>query len=256
MPFARLAATPNLADQVASALRGQVQSGAFAHEAKLPSEAELATQFGVSRTVVREAVSRLKSDGLLTSRQGAGVFVHAGGAVKSLKIDFTSIASAGSALQVVEVRRALEAESAGLAAERATRAQIAQLKGVLKAIDTAVARGEDGVREDVAFHRTIAEMTGNPYYIAVLEFFSQYLFGVTRVTRANEARRNDFFQQVRAEHALIVAAIAAGDPVGARAAAASHMSNAADRINEAGQSFWQSHGGELVNAIPPPRRTN
>ena len=121
------------------------------------------------------------------------------------------------------------------------------MRAALKDLDRAVARGEDGVIEDVRFHRLIAATARNPYFISTLEFLGQYLNGATRVTRANEARRADFASAVKAEHAAVLEAIAAGDPKVARRAAARHMENAARRIRVAGSQFWQ---GRAVPAAP------
>jgi GntR family transcriptional repressor for pyruvate dehydrogenase complex len=96
-----------------------------------------------------------------------------------------------------------------------------------------VAAGGDGVAPDVAFHRAIAQATGNPYFLKTLEFLSQYLTAATRMTRANEARRIEFMRQVRDEHSVIVEAIRGHDAVGARNAAAAHMFNAARRLGTA-----------------------
>jgi DNA-binding FadR family transcriptional regulator len=104
----------------------------------------------------------------------------------------------------------------------------------LRRIDEAVAAGRDGVAEDIAFHRAIAVVTGNPYFLKTLEFLTQYLEAGMKVTRGNEASRDDFSWQVRDEHAAIVAAIRAGDPMAARNAACTHMYNAARRLGESG----------------------
>ena len=247
--FATLAGALSLTDRVEVALRASVAEGRYAPAAKLPAEGELALQFGVSRTVVREAVARLKSEGLLASRQGSGIFVRADAALRPLKIAATATQSQASVLQIVEVRRALEAESAALAAERRTPADIERLRMQLNALDQAVKRGGDGVAEDVAFHRLIAETSRNPHFITVLEFLGQYLQGVTRVTRANEARRADFATQVKNEHAAVLEAIAAGDVAAARRAAMKHMTNAAKRIREADPAFWAAEGEALAQRL-------
>ena len=238
--FSPLGATPNLADKVASALREHVSAGGFAPAMRLPTEAAMSQQFGVSRTVVREAVSRLKSEGLLVSRQGAGVFVHAHANVKPLRIEPGASRSRQAVLHIVELRRAIEAESAALAAVRRTHTDIDAMRAALKALDAAVRRGEDGVTEDMRFHRLIAAAAGNPYFLTVLEFLGQFLEGATRVTRANEARRADFARAVKEEHAAVLAAIESGDEGAARRAGARHMSNAAKRIHAADHDFWRS----------------
>ncbi len=211
----------------------------------------MSVQFGVSRTVVREAVSRLKSEGLLVSRQGSGVFVHSGAHLRPLRIEAGATRSEESVLHIVELRRAIEGESAALAAQRRDRRDLDAMQAALRDLDRAVSRGEDGVAEDVLFHRTVAEASRNPYIMSVLEFLGQYLQGATRVTRANEARRADFASAVKEEHAAVLAAISEGTPAAARHAAARHMANAVKRIRLAGRDFWQSEGDALARGIEP-----
>jgi GntR family transcriptional repressor for pyruvate dehydrogenase complex len=223
-----------LSDAVAQQLLGQIDKGVFARGGKLPTEAVLAQQFGVSRTVIREAVSRLKNEGVVQPRQGSGVFVAAQGAVRPLRIDYAEAVEGDAVLQILALRRAIEAEVASEAAQRRSAADLAALDAALAALDRAVAEGRDGVAEDVAFHRTIAEATGNPYFLKTLVFLNQYLEAGTLVTRRNEACRADFSREVRDEHAAIVAAIRAGDAPAARHAAATHLHNAARRLTRAG----------------------
>jgi len=248
--FRPLAAAPNLAEQVATALRERIAAAVYAPNARLPSEAALAAQFGVSRTVVREAVSRLKSDGLLASRQGSGLFVRADALLQPLRIDAVAARTEISVLQITELRRAIEAEAAALAAQRRDKTDVAAMRAALKEIDRAVRRGEDGVTDDVRFHRLIAAAGRNPYFISVLAFLGQYLDGATRVTRANEARRADFAAAVKLEHAAVLEAIISGDAYAARRAAARHMDNAARRIRLAGADFWQTQGAALAAQLP------
>ncbi|WP_321916296.1 MULTISPECIES: FadR/GntR family transcriptional regulator [unclassified Paraburkholderia] len=226
--------TRALSDTVAQQLLAQIDKGTFARGGKLPTEAVLAQEFGVSRTVIREAISRLKNEGVVEPRQGSGVYVSAHGAIRPLRIDYAEAMEGGSVLQILAVRRAIEAEVAAEAAMRRTDADMMAIDAALKRIDEAVAEGRDGVAEDVAFHRAIATVTGNPYFLKTLTFLNQYLEAGTVVTRRNEALREDFSRQVRDEHAAIAAAIRAGDPMAARNAAQTHMYNAARRLAEAG----------------------
>ncbi|MEJ8800012.1 FadR/GntR family transcriptional regulator [Trinickia caryophylli] len=224
----------SLSETVAQQLLKQIEKGAFAHTGKLPTEAVLAQEFGVSRTVIREAVSRLKNEGVVEPRQGSGVFIAERAAIRPLRIDYAEAVEPGSVLQILALRRAIEAEVASEAAMRRTDADMVAIDAALAKIDAAVTEGEDGVAEDVAFHRAIAIATGNPYFLKTLTFLNQYLEAGTVVTRRNEALRDDFSRQVREEHAAIVAAIRAGDPMAARNAACTHMYNAARRLAEAG----------------------
>lgn len=226
--------TERLSDRLAAMLAAQVEGGQLKPGDKLPSEQQLAETHGVSRTVVREAVHQLKSRGLLSSRQGSGVFVAAPAANQPLAFDPSVLESVQSVVHVVEVRRVLEGEIAALAAQRATRAQVAGLKRALAEIDRAEAEGRDGVAEDLAFHRAIGEATGNPQFSRLLGFLEQYLREGMRITRGNEARRKDFMQQVRNEHRAIVEAIAARDPAAARKRATQHILHGERRLEQGG----------------------
>ncbi|MDO8449844.1 MAG: FadR/GntR family transcriptional regulator [Rhodoferax sp.] len=237
-----------LSDQVADVLAIEIRAGRLALGDKLPTEAALVDQFSVSRTVVREAVSRLKSLGLVDSRQGSGVYVKEVG-FSPLNFDAKSAVSKQAVIQMVEVRRALEAEVAGLAAQRRTQTDIKRIRKAINVLDKAVQAGGDGVDEDVKYHRAIAEAARNPFLIGTLEYLGQFLQGATRVTRANEARRADFARQVRDEHEMIVSAIEAGDAVAARQVAAQHMDNAILRIEQADPAFWQQAGVQLARPL-------
>jgi GntR family transcriptional repressor for pyruvate dehydrogenase complex len=225
-----LGVTVNLVDRVASVLRARVLEGGFAPGEQLQSETAMAGSFGVSRPVVREAISRLKSEGLLASRQGKGVFVHADAMMRPLTISAEARNSLQTVLEIVELRRAIEAEAAALAAVRRTSKDLEAMRRSLADLDAAVHAGRDGVAEDVNFHRTIAVATGNAQFLAVLQFLGQYLHGATRVTRANEATREDFARQVREEHAAVMDAIERESAADARRSAARHMTGAVRRM--------------------------
>ena len=244
----------HLTEQLAQALAAEIRAGRPGPGARLPTEAALSAQYAVSRTVVREAVSRLKSLGLVASRQGSGVFVSASG-FSPLNFAAGSARSRDAVVQIVEVRRALEAEVAALAARRRRAADLRRIRQAMKALDRAVAAGGDGVEEDVLFHRAIADAAANPYLIETLDYLGQFLRGATRVTRANEARREDFSRQVREEHEAIVLAIEAGDALRAQGAASRHMDNAIARIEQADPTFWREEGGALARRLlpKPPR---
>jgi GntR family transcriptional repressor for pyruvate dehydrogenase complex len=237
-----------LSDQVADALAAEIREGRLVPGNKLPTEAVLGERYSVSRTVVREALSRLKSLELVESTQGSGVYVKALG-FSPLNFEARSAVSRQAVIQIVEVRRALEAEVAALAAQRRTQADLKRIQKAITLLDKAVRSGGDGVDEDVQYHRAIAETARNPFLISTLEYLGQFLQGATRVTRANEARREDFARQVLDEHALIVQAIEAGDAEAARRAAASHMDNAIARIGLADPAFWAQTGVQLASPL-------
>ena len=245
-----------LSDQVAEVLAAEIRAGRLVVGEKLPTEAALVAQFSVSRTVIREAVSRLKSLGLVDSRQGSGMYVKDAG-FSPLNFDAKFAVSKQAVIQMVEVRRALEAEVAALAAQRRTPADVQRIRHSIAALEQAVSAGGDGVDEDVQFHRAIAEAARNPFLIGTLEYLGQFLRGATRVTRANEARRADFAGQVQDEHEMIARAIEAADPAVARQAASRHMDNAIQRIEQADPAFWQQAGVQLAQPLVRglPRKT-
>lgn len=247
-PSRQVPPAANLPDRVAGVIASEIRAGRPAAGEKLPTEAALAQRFAVSRTVIREAVSRLRSLGLVDSRQGSGLYVKQAG-FSPLHFDASSVVSLQAVLQMVEVRRALETEVAGLAAQRRTSAGAQRIRAAFQALDEAVRAGGDGVDEDVTFHRAIAEAAGNPFLIGTLEYLGQFLQGATRVTRANEARRSDFERQVRDEHTGILRAIEAGDTAAARRAATKHMNHAASRIGQADPAFWQQAGVKLAQPL-------
>jgi len=242
---------------VAEQLLDKIRADNLAAGARLPSEQAMARHFGVSRTVIREAIARLKVDGLLETRKGSGAFVRDPGSHRLTdKSDRSIEESIQSLLNLIEVRRVMEAEVAALAALRRTPAHLAEIDYALRHIEEAVAAGADGVEEDARLHLAIAAATGNPHWVRLMEVFAQPIRSAILVTRANEARRADFARQVRMEHQKIVEAIAAGDPPRARAAAAEHMAQAAQRVRAADLEFWRGDGGEFVLRLNGRERTD
>ena len=255
-PIATRLVAERLSDRLAALLGEQIDSGMLRPGDRLPTEQRLASAHGVSRTVVREAVHQLKSRHLVIARQGSGVFVAEPSPNRPLAFDPKVLGSMQAVVHVVEVRRVLEGEMAGLAAERATRTQVAAMRRALKAIDAAAAAGHDGVAEDLSFHRLIGEATGNPQFSQLLGFLEQYLREGMRITRGNEARRLDFMDAVRREHRAIVDAIAAHDPATARRHATEHLVRAQQRLVQGGViAGAKTRAAERTDHSSRPART-
>jgi len=223
-----------LSDRLATRIAERIDSGAFKPGDRLPTEVQFAAAYGVSRTVVREAVHQLKSQGLVRSRQGSGVFVTAPPPHRALAFDPKLLGSMEAVVQMVELRRVVEGEMAALAAKRATRPQLTALRRTLAAIDTTTDAGELGVEEDLAFHRAIAEATGNPQFLRLLAVLEDYARDAMTVVKAYESMRDDFMAQVRSEHHAILAAIASGNEAAARRAAIRHHRNGEKRLVTSG----------------------
>ena len=250
-PFraAPIAANGTLADRVTEVLMQKIKHGEVAVNTRLPSESELANQFAVSRTVIREAISRLKSEGLVEARQGKGTIVLASTTAAPFRIDPEVKESLDAVLRVVELRRGLETEMTALAAQRRTDAQNNRIQQALRDIDAAVLAGRDGVEEDLAFHAAISEASGNPLYTSLLQFLSQFLRDAIRVGRINESGRNEFMGQLNAEHRAIADAIDKQDIAAGRIAAWQHLDNVATRMHSVDERFWESEGGTVARRL-------
>lgn len=221
---------PSLADTLASRLREEIGEGRLAAGAKLPSEHEISDAYGVSRPTVREAIGRLKHDGLVVTRQGSGVFVAEAGAPPVFRLEVTDFADKDDIANVVAFLMAVEAAATELAARRRSAADLAAIRAQLDAMQAAIERGDPGVDEDVAFHRAIVEATGNPYFREFSNFLDRKVRHFIRTARQNSARHDGLTQAVQVEHVRIFEALEKGDAAAARTAAEQHVRNAAARL--------------------------
>ena len=233
---------------VTQALCELIRRGVYLPGARLPSEFQMARDYGVSRTVIREAVSRLKSEGLVESRQGSGVFVREAGADLAFRIAPRKVSAMEHVVHVAELRRSIESEIAALAAERATPEEIHAIGAQLAAIDADVANGGDGVAADIEFHRCIARATGNPHFLALWDFLSHFLSSTIKISRAMEARKKETAVQVVAEHRAIYEAISVRDIDAARTAAHAHIDMSVHRIRTIPCDFPDAHDVTTGNA--------
>lgn len=235
--IAPLEVAARMPERITKIMRELIVGGTYPPKTRLPSEGDMAQRFGVSRTVMREAVSRLKAEGLVESRQGSGVFVSEAGLGRPFRIEPSVVDSVQEVLQVAELRRGMEAECAALAAERATKDQIAEIGACLAGIDADVASGGDGVAADLEFHRSIARATGNPHFLALWDYLGQFLKGTIKLTRTWEAQRDETKQQVLDEHRAVYDAIVRRDANAARDAARRHMEMSSQRIRNIDPTF-------------------
>ncbi|MFN7024277.1 MAG: FadR/GntR family transcriptional regulator [Pseudorhizobium sp.] len=225
---------PKLSEHVAASLRAQVVSGEIRAGEKLPTESQLSEAFGVSRTVVREAVASLAADGLVESRQGAGIFV-----CERLTMAFASLTQdvgmkISHALNVIEVRMGLEIESAGLAASRRNAAQEAAIQEAFFDFDRLLSVGEATGRSDFMFHRAIAAATNNPFYVEVLDALGMRAIpcDVTSPWGTDSLLTREYQLMLQREHLAILKAISAGDADAARAAMRRHLTESQRRYHE------------------------
>lgn len=213
-----------------AALTQRVERGEFKVGAKLPTESELVATYGVSRTVVREAISQLRARGLVETRRGIGTFASGRPSAYPLpKIDPTALADV---LALLELRISLETEAAALAAKRRSDEQVAQLAGLVAEMERAADKGSDAADADYRFHLTVAEATGNRFFPDLLRHLGRAIIPRTRIVSyaaAHEAR-TDYVRRVNREHQEIHRAIVRGDSDAARAAMRTHLANSRERL--------------------------
>ena len=230
---APLPGTPGrLSADIGAALEGRIRNGHYAPGARLPTEMGLAEEFGVSRAVVREAVARLKADGLVESRQGSGMTVAQRPSSGSFKLPAVA-RSAESLTHIFELRALVETGAAELAAKRRSSAHLATMYAALQGMTEAVRLGADGAEDDDAFHQAIAAATGNPEIRRFIDFLSGQFSESRRPTWDAEGHASGRARAAQAEHERIYAAIAAGDAMAARQAASHHLYQAASRVGAA-----------------------
>ena len=224
----------NLAERVLARLGADIRGGRLAPGARLPTEQELTSSMGVSRTVVREAVAALRADGLVVTRRGSGAYVAENPATSPFRIAAPQRGRLSDVLDVMELRLAVEVEAAGFAAERATRRQVAAVRTALHDIDRALRQGEGAVAEDFAFHRAIAEATGNAQFPRFLAFLGSHVIPrqSVRLSVDTPADRRIYLERIQNEHGRIVAGIAGGDPAEARRAMRDHLTRSLGRYRK------------------------
>lgn len=221
----------NLTGALVHRLAAEIRGGRLAPGARLPTEQELMREAGVSRTVVREAVAALRAEGLVVTRQGVGAFVseHPGAGV--FRLTPAEADGLQQVIQVLELRLALEVEAAGLAAERRDASTLAAMASAERDFAEAVAAGGDAAEADYATHRAIFAATGNPFFLRFLEMLGRHAIPrrALGLVERGEVERRAYLDQVAREHRAVIAAVAAGDAAGARAAMRTHLEAARDR---------------------------
>jgi GntR family transcriptional repressor for pyruvate dehydrogenase complex len=222
---------------------------------KLPTESAIMQAYGVSRTVVREALSKLQAGGLVETHHGIGTFVLQPKAAGMFRLDPSDIATSVDVLAVLELRISLETESAGLAATRRTDEQLAAMREALDDFERNVAVAGDTVAPDFRFHLQIAQATGNPYFADIMSHLGTTIIPRTRITAIrNHDRRGEYLSRVNREHEEIYAAIARRDPESARAAMRVHLTNSRERLRIA-QEAAKSAAAEAAPPADPAGTT-
>lgn len=223
-----------LSDTVARQLESLIRDEGMAPGARLPTEKVLCERLGVSRAVVREAVSRLKAEGSVETRQGLGAFVAASPGQGSFRLVRGGKASLAEVEEIFEIRCVVEAGAAELAARRRSAADLSRLAATLSRMDRALDGAPDGAQADDAFHVAIAAATGNTQLERFLAFVGRQFSETRAPTWDAGGLRSGRAAEAQAEHRRIFSAIEAGDAEAARAAARAHLVAAARRLGLTG----------------------
>jgi len=213
---------PSRVSKLTAALRDKIRRGEYRAGDKLPTEALLSEEFGVSRTVLREAVAALRADGLLFSRQGSGMFV-----LKQNNLRYPSLLSVdhsrlSSVLELLELRLAIEGEAAALAALRCNPEQEETILSALQFIRAEVESGRSAAQADFELHMAIAAASGNSRFSEMLAMFGPD--SIPRTVIATQSTYDpSYLATLDAEHTAIVRAIQDHDPETARHAMREHL---------------------------------
>ena len=224
-----------LALELVESLGDRIRDGRIAPGDKLPTEAAIMEAYGVSRTVVREAISKLQASGLVETRHGIGTFVVGLGDGAAFRIAPEQMGTLHDVIAVLELRIGLETEAAALAALRRTPENLAQMRSALDAFSAALDQGRDAVGPDFQFHLEVARATQNPHFAELMGTLGAMIIPRARLgaeVGAQDAQRN-YLQRANAEHENIYDAIASQDVEAARAAMRTHLANSRERRRRA-----------------------
>jgi DNA-binding FadR family transcriptional regulator len=221
-----------LVNEVVESLSANIREGYLLAGAKLPTEAAIMARFDVSRTVVREALSRLQASHLVETRHGIGTFVLEQQAADNFKITAEDFATIADVIQVLELRISLETEAAGLAAQRRTEDNLQAMAAALKAYQESLQANSDAATPDFQFHVEVARATGNRHFTDLMTYLGTMIIPRTRVNITAKATEDkmSYLSRVNAEHECIYNAIRLQDPEAARAAMRTHLSNGRERL--------------------------
>lgn len=228
---------PNLTTSLVEYLRERISSGHIAVGEKLPSENTLITEHGVSRTVVREAITRLQAEGLVYTRRGAGSFALTPPPERQPEAQSLVPRTVEERRQLIEYRLGFETEAAANAALKSSVTDLKSMDEALLGFEASAGNAAVSMGCDYQFHLAIAQATGNPYFIQAVQSFGPAMIAMPRrrldASTTMDSQRLD---SVAAEHRAVRDAIASGNPQVASAAMRMHLSNSIARLQaESGQ---------------------
>lgn len=223
-PHLTVGPNQSLADVVYREMRTLILDGKWSPRSRLPSEAELAQHFGMSRPVIRQALARLRADGLIISRQGSGSYVQGGVSPgpSEPKVQFPLISSVADLESFLNFREGVEGEAAATAAQHCTEEQLSAIMAAHSqfSID---GLSDQSPKQDFAFHLAVARASGNPFYANTLEALREHILFGLNMAWTFAGQQPDFGQTISSQHDAIISAIQSRDTEAARAAMRRHL---------------------------------
>jgi GntR family transcriptional regulator, transcriptional repressor for pyruvate dehydrogenase complex len=225
-----------LGEQLAVRMAELIEHGEFSDGDRLPAEIELADRFGVSRPVIREALSRLRVTGVIVSRKGSGSYVQKRNDLPPRGIDTVGFGPVNSLAEVkkcYEFRIGIEGEAAYFAAQNRTSEMLLIMREALDRMETATANGMVGMSADLEFHIAVARASGNEFFETVMQSMRMPIeFAINLARSLSLTRPLEHLRTVQTEHVVMLEAIAARDRDAARSAMRTHIENACSRVFE------------------------
>ncbi len=250
--------TSTLTDRVAQTLMQRIAEGVYPVGTKLPSGKLLAGEFSVSAAVIREATERLRTKGLVRTRQGAGCTVLTRELHEGFQVSVPDALDREGLRHIYELRFEIEGGAAALAALRATQADLQQMTHILASLGKSLHEPEEALEWDIGFHRAIADATHNPHYRELLPYLTRQWRQSVQIARQHTLKKEQdlsrkapdiqsdaatngltLSRQVHTEHESVLAAIRQRDPDLARKCAQTHLRNASERLGLDMRSFRQ-----------------
>lgn len=216
-----------LSTQVVQEIINDIDKGKYQSGDKLPTEHELIEQFGVSRTVIREAIANLRASNLIETRQGKGAFVLGKPSQNVFQLKHSGASAADELGYILDLRIAIEAETALMAAKNRTEKDLARIVAAIRDMEILMSEDKVSLQADRDFHYAIAIASKNPHYLGLLKYIDASLASHYKTTSFTPIKRKMLALK---EHEQICHAIEKGDPDAARAAMRLHLSGTRERM--------------------------
>ncbi len=218
----------SLSETVFDRIQRSIKSGAYAVDERLPTEHALAAEFQVSRPIIRDALQRLRDQGLIYSRRGAGSFVREQGIREPL--GFGQMENLSDLQHCYDFRLTIEPEAAAMAAQRRSPEALQKIKTALNLLRDATNRQAHRADADFMFHLSIAQASANPYFVTAMQALEEHIAVGMRLHGLSLRRTNDGLGHVLTEHTAVFDAISTGDVETARKLMREHLAGSRDRL--------------------------